>query len=107
MDLLFNLPVLNQLRKLPMLGKLAFSPPVSVNDVGLAAVRGAEGLLTEQYVSDEVALNDDNEHNPAFIAHHHAIKLDIEAIKQAPRDEEQDMAEEKLTGVRPGFGHAL
>lgn len=103
MEALFNLPVLNQLRKLPMLGKLAFSPPVSVDDVGLAAVRGAEGLLTEQYVSDEVSLNDDNEHNPAFVVHHHAIKLEIPAIRQAARDEERDMAQEKLTGIRPGF----
>jgi len=104
MEVLFNLPILNQLRNLPLLGKLAFSPPISVDDVGLAAVRGAEGLLAEQYVSDEVSkINDDNEHNPAFAQHHHAVKLPITALKQAARDEERDIAEEKVTGIRPGF----
>ena len=102
MEVLFNLPVLDQLRKIPFLGKLAFSPPVSVNDVGLAAIRGAEGLLAEQYVSDEVSLNDDNEHNPAFVQHRHAVKLQIPAIRQAARDEERDIAKENLTGARTG-----
>lgn len=89
MEMLFNLPGLNQLHKLPLLGKLAFSSPVSVADVAETAVRGAEGRLAEQYVSDEVAINDDNEHNTAYFLHRKALKIDIAAIRRNARDADE------------------
>jgi nucleoside-diphosphate-sugar epimerase len=44
LEALFTAPLLNQLQhSIPYIGKLAFSPPVSVHDVAKAAVRAATG----------------------------------------------------------------
>jgi nucleoside-diphosphate-sugar epimerase len=48
MELVFKLPILSHFQNLPVIGKLAFSPPVSVHAVAKAAVRGATGRLTRQ-----------------------------------------------------------
>jgi nucleoside-diphosphate-sugar epimerase len=46
LEALFRAPLLNQLQHtIPFIGKLAFSPPVSVSDVAAAAVRAATGNL--------------------------------------------------------------
>ena len=82
LSILWELPGLILLRKLPGMGKLLFSPPVDVHSVAKTVVLGAQGLLPEQYVSDEVCgpLNDENEHNDNYRGHQEAIKLSIEDI---------------------------
>ena len=47
LEVLFSLPGLNQLHKLPIIGRLAFSPPVNVHDIAKASVLAATGGLLE------------------------------------------------------------
>ena len=85
----FELPLIRELRRLPIIGQLAFSPPVSVYAVAKSVVLGAQGLLPEQYVSDEVSgpLNDDNEHNDANNEHQNSVVLSVERILSIANDD--------------------
>jgi nucleoside-diphosphate-sugar epimerase len=80
LEFIMNLPGFNQLRKIPILGKVTCSPPVSVHSVANCVVKAATGQLDEQYNYDNDVLNDNNEANPEFKQHHSAIVLEIPQI---------------------------
>lgn len=58
LEALFSAPVLNQLQHtIPFIGKLAFSPPLSVTDIATVAARAATGNLSSPNEGDTTVLD--------------------------------------------------